>query len=98
MLQLVTPSAFYTQPEEVPPPPNLKDISMVSSTLEYDCVIWDPFRKEDIDKINQIHRSAARFLVHQTIAGKLVFPLNAQITGLGGTPDQTEQRQIDFIV
>ena len=35
---------------------------MVRSTLEYSCPIWDPSRKKDIDKINQIHRSAARFL------------------------------------
>ena len=46
-------------------PSKLKEtayISMVRSTLEYSCSIWDPFRKKDIDKINQIHRSAARFV------------------------------------
>ena len=35
---------------------------MVRSTLEYSCATWDPFRKKDIDKFNQIHRSAARFV------------------------------------
>ena len=46
-------------------PPKLKEtayISMVRFTLEYSCAIWDPFQKKDIDKFNQIHRSAARFV------------------------------------
>ena len=47
------------------PPSKLKEtayISMVRSTLKYSCAIWDPFQKKDIDKKNQIHRSATRFV------------------------------------
>ena len=48
-------------------PPKLEETAYISMaghrpTLEYSCAIWDPFRKKNIDKINQIRRSAARFV------------------------------------
>ena len=30
-------------------------LSLVRSTLEYGAIIWDPFLKSDIDKIDRIH-------------------------------------------
>ena len=37
-------------------------ISLVRSTLEYGAVIWDPFLKTDIEKIEKIQKRAARFI------------------------------------
>ena len=39
-------------------------ISLVRSTLEYGAVIWDPYTKADIDKLERIQRRAARFISH----------------------------------
>ena len=36
--------------------------AMIRSCLEYSCAVWDPFRQKDIDKLNKIQRSAARFV------------------------------------
>ena len=37
-------------------------LSLVRSTLEYGSIIWDPFLKKDIEAIERIQRSAARFI------------------------------------
>lgn len=37
-------------------------ISLVRSTLEYGAILWDPYLKKDIDKLERIQRSAARFI------------------------------------
>ena len=37
-------------------------ITLVRSTLEYGAIIWDPFLKTDINRLDRIQRSAARFI------------------------------------
>ena len=37
-------------------------ISLVRSTLEYGSVVWDPYLKQDIDKLERIQKKAARFI------------------------------------
>ena len=37
-------------------------LSLVRSTLEYSSIVWDPFLKKDIDKLESIQRKAARFI------------------------------------
>ena len=37
-------------------------ISMVRSLLEYSAVVWDPYQKSDIDKIERVQRKAIRFI------------------------------------
>ena len=37
-------------------------ISLVRSTLEYSCTIWDPHYKKDITKLEAVQRQAARFV------------------------------------
>ena len=37
-------------------------ISLVQSQLEYVSVIWDPYRKNQIDQLEQIQRRAVRFI------------------------------------
>ena len=47
-------------------PPKLREtayFSLVRSSLEYSLAIWDPFRQKDIDKLENIQRSAARFVI-----------------------------------
>ena len=46
-------------------PPKLMEtayFSLVRSSLEYSSAVWDPFRQKDIDKLEKIQRSAARFV------------------------------------
>ena len=38
-------------------------LALVRSKMEYGCVIWDPYTKTDIDKLERIQRSAARFIM-----------------------------------
>ena len=35
---------------------------MVRSTLEYGSIVWDPFQKQDIDKLERVQRKAIRFI------------------------------------
>ena len=37
-------------------------ISLIRSVLEYGAVLWDPYMKKDIDKLERIQRAAARFI------------------------------------
>ena len=37
-------------------------ISLITSSLEYSCILWDPHQQEDIDKLEGIQRRAARFI------------------------------------
>ena len=37
-------------------------LALVRSRLEYGCCIWDPYLKGDIDKLEKIQRSAARYI------------------------------------
>ena len=37
-------------------------ISLVHSVLEYSAVVWDPYQQNDIDKLENIQRCAARFI------------------------------------
>ena len=37
-------------------------ISLVRSTLEYGCSIWDPYQQYNVDKLERIQRGAARFI------------------------------------
>ena len=39
-------------------------LAMVRSTLEYGCLIWDPYTNKDIDKLESIQKRAARFIKH----------------------------------
>jgi hypothetical protein len=48
------------------PPENRRTafIALVRSTLEYACVVWDPYLQQDIDKLERVQRQAARFISH----------------------------------
>ena len=37
-------------------------ISLVKSVLEYGATIWDPYQKNDIEKLEKIERRGARFI------------------------------------
>jgi hypothetical protein len=37
-------------------------ISLLRSKLEYGAVVWDPYLKQDIDRVERIQRQAARFI------------------------------------
>ena len=37
-------------------------LSLVRSTLEYGAIVWNPYKKQDIDAIERIQRAAARFI------------------------------------
>ena len=37
-------------------------ISLVRSSLEYGSIVWDPYTQKDIDKLERVQRSAARFI------------------------------------
>ena len=36
--------------------------SLIRSVMDYSCVVWDPYLRKDIDKLEYIQRRAARFV------------------------------------
>jgi hypothetical protein len=46
-------------------------LAMVKSTLEYGCLIWDPYANKDIDKLENIQKRAARFIKHDYLMSVL---------------------------
>ena len=54
-------------------------ISLVGPTLEYACASWDPYRKYQIDMIEQFQRWAARFVTRQfTVANTTAQEANSK--------------------
>ena len=43
-------------------------LSLVRSTLEYSSIVWDPYLKKDIDKLEKVQRQAARFITGNYIS------------------------------
>jgi hypothetical protein len=41
--------------------------SLVTPTLEYACTTWDPYLKEDKNRIEMVQRRAARYAVNRLI-------------------------------
>jgi hypothetical protein len=39
-------------------------LAMIRSTLEYVCLIWDPYTNKDIDKLESIQKRVTRFIKH----------------------------------
>ena len=37
-------------------------ISLVSSILDYESIVWDPYLKQDIEKLERVQKQAARFI------------------------------------
>ena len=62
---------------------------MVRSLLEYSCLVWDPYRQGDIDKLNKIRRAAARFVTNNYQRKSSV---TALIQYLGWTDLQTRRK------
>lgn len=38
-------------------------VALVRSVLEYGCIVWDPYLQKDINRIEQLQRKAARFII-----------------------------------
>ena len=78
-------------------PPNLREtayFSLVRSSLKYSSTVWDPFRQKDIDKLEKILRSAARFVTQnykQTASGKSL------IQNLGWTDLKTRRKNLRLV-
>ncbi|KAH3860591.1 hypothetical protein DPMN_023500 [Dreissena polymorpha] len=47
-------------------------LALVRSKLEYASVVWDPFHQTDIDRLEGVQRSAARFKPETTAPDSLV--------------------------
>ena len=63
-------------------------VAMVRSSLEYCSAVWDPFRQKDINKLEKIQRSAARFVTQNYIQNSSVTSL---IQKLGWVDLQTRR-------
>ncbi|KAK7103646.1 hypothetical protein V1264_018511 [Littorina saxatilis] len=37
-------------------------VSLIRSTLEYSCLVWDPYKQGDIDSLENVQKRAARFI------------------------------------
>ena len=62
---------------------------MAQSLLEYSCPVWDPYRQDDIDKLNKIQRAAARFVTNNYQRKSRV---TALIQDLGWTDLKTRRK------
>ena len=51
-------------------------LSLVSSTLEYSSIVWDPYLQKDIDKLEKVQRhcQAARFIIGSYISREQAVP------------------------
>lgn len=73
-------------------------IALVRSKLEYGCVTWDPHLKSDIDKLEKIQRSAARFITrdyrsrHEGCVTEML-----QDLGLQSLEDRRRQLRLTFL-
>ena len=45
-------------------------MSLARPVLQYCCPIWNPRHRKDIDKLEKIQRSAARFVMNRPRRGK----------------------------
>ena len=73
-------------------PPKLREtayFSLVSSSLEYSSAAWDPFRQKDIDKLEKIQRSAARFVTQNY---RQTASVRSLIQNLGWTDLKTRRK------
>ncbi|XP_070198630.1 uncharacterized protein [Littorina saxatilis] len=43
-------------------------ITLVRSTLEYGAVVWDPYYKQDVERLERIQRLAARFIMKDYVS------------------------------
>ena len=37
-------------------------IALIRSSLEYGATVWDPYLKQDVDRLERVQRQAARFI------------------------------------
>ena len=43
-------------------------IALIWSTLEYGAIVWDPYKQQDIQSLENIQRQAARFIKHDYLS------------------------------
>ena len=73
-------------------PPKLREtayFSLVESCLEYFSAVWDPFRQKDIDKLEKIRRTAARFVTQNY---RQTASVTSLIQSLGWTDLKTRRK------
>ena len=63
--------------------------SLVRSSLEYSSAVWDPFSQKDIDKLENIQRSAARFVAQKY---RQTASVTSLIQNLGWTDLKTRRK------
>ena len=73
-------------------PPKLRVtayFSLVRSSLEYSSAVWDPFRQKNINKLEKIQRSAARFVTQNY---RQTASVTSLIQNLGWTDLKTRRK------